>query len=50
MLLIRSQSRERGMVHFSLLIPPEITLLSLLGKYSVVPTPYVFTPADLEQL
>lgn len=48
MLLIRSQSRDRDMVQFSLLVPPEITLLSLLGKYSIVPTPYVFTSADLD--
>ena len=48
MLLIRSQSRERDMVQFSLLIPPEITLLNLLEKYSAVPTSYVFTSADLD--
>jgi len=36
------------MVQFSPLIPPEITLLIFLGKYSAVPTPYVFTPADLD--
>ena len=35
--------KKIDMLLLSPLILPEITLLSLLGKYSAVPTAYVFT-------
>jgi hypothetical protein len=47
-MLLRSRLRERDMAQFSLFIPTEITLLSLLGKYSAVPMHYEFTSADLD--